>query len=227
MPRRCAARLRFEQDLSDLTALAIPVIAMDRSPDASPVSNVRTDNERSARAATEHLVGHGHRVVGFIGGPDNGVSQARESGWREALADAGLAPGPTARAAFSYAGGAEACAQVFTEEAEPPSAVFIASDVQAIGALATLAGLGRSVPDDVAIVSMDGTDAAQFTVPRLTTFAQPLADLAADAVSHLIQQPSRIVHRTLSGQLLLGASCGCPIGGAPTTPIPRAPRPPE
>jgi len=73
------------QDLSDVTGISIPVVALDRSPDESPISTIRSDNEHGAYLGATHLIGHGHRRIAFVGGTDLGVTDARRRGWRRAL----------------------------------------------------------------------------------------------------------------------------------------------
>lgn len=199
-------------DLRELTDLSIPVIALDRSPDAVPVSTIRTDNEASARIATVHLIEHGHEIIAFVGGIDGDVSEARQLGWRTALHEAGRRLGPSLRASFSYEGGYDAAQDLFgpaASDCATPTAVFVSSDVQAIGFLSAVHALGLRVPQDIAIVSMDGTTAARYCVPALTTFAQPILQMGTRAVNHLIDELSQIVHETLNGELVIAASCGC------------------
>lgn len=73
------------QDLSDVTGISIPVVALDRSPDESPISTIRSDNEHGAYLGATHLIGHGHRRIAFVGGTDLGVTDALRRGWRRAL----------------------------------------------------------------------------------------------------------------------------------------------
>ncbi|MGN6125130.1 MAG: substrate-binding domain-containing protein, partial [Humibacter sp.] len=96
-----------------------------------------------------------------------------------------------------------------------PTALFVAADVQAIGAIHACWELGLRVPDDVAIVSIGGTRPAAFTVPPLTTMRQDLPYLAKRAVKELLERfedPSRPPeHTVLRGNLVVGRSCGCEL----------------
>ena len=197
-----------EQDLTDFTNLAIPIVALDRSPDESPVSTIRSDNEDGAYQGTRHLLEHGHLNIAFVGGPDAGVSDARRQGWQRALREAGSEPGRESRAPFSFEGGHAAAPTLLA--GPRPSAVLVSSDIQAIGLVSGLRRAGLSVPDDIALVSIDGTTAGKYSVPSLTSIAQPVGQMGATAVAHLIDNPREIIHLALDNRLVVRESCGCP-----------------
>lgn len=196
------------QDLSAATSLSIPVVALDRSPGDAPVSTIRSDNRDGAALGTRHLLDHGHRSVAFVAGPDAGISDERRLGWRRALADAGLPPGLEVAADFTYAGGRDALAHL--DLAGASTAVLVSSDVQALGLMGALHASGRDVPDALALVSIDGTTAGAYSVPALTTIAQPIDGMGSTAVRHLIDNPRDIIHLTLANELVVRRSCGCP-----------------
>ena len=197
-----------EQDLTDFTDLAIPIVALDRSPDESPVSTIRSDNEDGAYQGTRHLLEHGHGDIAFVGGPDAGVSDARRQGWQRALREAGLEAGAECRAPFSFEGGHTAASTLLA--GSQPRAVLVSSDIQAIGLVSGLRREGLSVPEDIALVSIDGTTAGEYSVPSLTSIAQPVAQMGATAVTHLIDNPREIIHLALDNRLVVRESCGCP-----------------
>jgi LacI family transcriptional regulator len=94
-----------------------------------------------------------------------------------------------------------------------PSALFVASDVQAIGVLRACHELGLRVPADVAVVSMGGTRAARYTIPTLTTMRQDVEYLARTAATQLLERirvPGTVPsHTRLRGNLVVGQTCGC------------------
>ncbi|GAA3774889.1 hypothetical protein GCM10022225_73420 [Plantactinospora mayteni] len=85
----------------------------------------------------------------------------------------------------------------------------MASDVQAVGVISAAASLGLRIPDDLAVVSIDGTRAAAFANPGLTTVSQPVARMAACAVQHVTSRQREVIHRTYTGRLVRRRSCGC------------------
>lgn len=199
-----------EQDFSALTDLGIPVVTMDRGHANATTSSVRVDNRMAAYLGTSHLLDHGHARVALIGGPRGSVADQRRAGWLSALTERGVAPSSVSTSAFTFAGGQAATLQTFGGT-ERPTAVLVSSDAQAIGALHSLSALGLAVPNDVAVVSIDGTELAAFTNPPLTTVSQPIVQMAQTAVQRVIDlrrdgvrgdvefDPALIVRRT----------CGC------------------
>ncbi|MFI5690926.1 LacI family DNA-binding transcriptional regulator [Kribbella sp. NPDC051586] len=182
----------------------IPVIAINRV--LPTVSSVRPAYREGARRGVEHLVQHGHRVVGLIIG--GGGHPERELGWQDALSAAGLPLGPIARASFSREGGYTAARRLL--EATPrPTAIFASSDLQAIGVLRALHESGVRVPEDIAVVAFDGTPETEYTWPPLTVVRQPLEDLAQQAVHRLIEGEPAIEALTFPTDLILRRSCGC------------------
>jgi LacI family transcriptional regulator len=206
---------RADQDLSEFIGLGIPVVAMDRSPDDSPVSTIRVDNAHGARLGTQHLIEHGHERIAIIAGPvAAGVSRVRVKGFRRAMTTAGLTPGPVIEASFDFEGGHRAAHELLATP-ERPEAVVVSSDVQAIGVLSAAAQLGVRVPEDVALVSFDGTRAGAFAVPALTSVAQPTAAMAERAFALLRGPGDDLLHLALKPKLIRRRSCGCPLGDIP------------
>lgn len=208
---------------SALAAVDPPVLVLDEVPEASRASAVVTDDALDATRTVDHVQHHGHTLVGCIVGPPKIRSEAlRLAGWRTQQRRAG-APGGDELVAFgepSEEGGYLAAGLMFSEHGRPwalhgrrPSALFVASDVQAIGALYALHELGLRVPDDVAVVSMGGTRAAAYTIPTLTTMRQDVEYLAGVACAELlrrIREPaSSPTEVRLRGNLVVGQTCGC------------------
>ena len=195
----------------DLSDAEVPAIAINRV--LPTVSSVRPAYRDGARHGVEHLVEHGHRVIGLvIGGPAGAgaplARPERELGWRDALESAGLPEGPIVRATFSREGGYAAARQLLTA-APRPTAVFASSDLQAIGVLRALHEAGLRVPEDVAVVAFDGTPETEYTWPPLTVVRQPLQRMAGAAVSRLIDGEQAVEAITFPAELILRRSCGC------------------
>ncbi len=158
---------------------------VDSPPDDRYVG-VETDHAGGARAATEHLLALGHRTVVHIAGPASSYAASeRERGWREALSGAGRAAGDVVRGAWTSASGFDA-ARALLEAGAVGSAVFVANDQMALGALRALAEHGLRVPEDVSVVGFDDVaDAANYR-PALTTVRQHFDRLGETAVAMLI-----------------------------------------
>ncbi|MET9021920.1 LacI family DNA-binding transcriptional regulator [Actinopolymorpha sp. NPDC004070] len=201
-------------DIAQISEARIPVVLLDRAPKDSGFSTVVIDNKRASREAVEHLLGHGRRAPAYIGGPRELTAVAeRDAGWREALEaaeDTGLPP--QVHTAFSPRGGYEAMKTLLLSP-EVIDSVFVASDAQAIGALRACSELGCRVPDDIALVAFDGTQAGVYTNPSLTSVVQGIEDIARVAIAELLQRigqhdsPAR--HRVVEARLRIGGTCGC------------------
>ncbi len=140
------------------------------------------DNVLGGRLATEHLIGLGHRRIAFVGDiafgrppADLGFTSSahRLRGYRQALAAAGIEAeaGLVRRGPHDAATAAEHAAQLL-KSPDPPSAIFAASDTQAIGVLAAAERLGVAVPDQLSVVGFDDIESAAFL--GLSTVSQPL-----------------------------------------------------
>jgi DNA-binding LacI/PurR family transcriptional regulator len=167
----------------------LPTVLGGRPTGFTPGSFVDVDNHAGARLAVDHLVARGRRRIATIAGPQDMLAGvARLAGYRESLAEAGLAPAGDPGDAddlgdaddgdlVAYGGFSEASGQAamldLLERRPDLDAVFAASDPMAFGALRALKDRGRHIPDDVAVVGFDGSPAAGNTEPPLTTVHQP------------------------------------------------------
>lgn len=168
---------------------------------------------RGAQVATQHLIEHGHTRIGHVGGSGTVVAAARRSaGWRQAMADAGLVARPDYQVETTYdMPGGFAAGTALLGLDEPPTAIFVEVDTQAVGLLRAAFELGVGVPGDLAIATADGTELTRYSVPSLTTVAYPVRDLAAKALTSVLERESLPVRRLSNSvfQLLRRESCGC------------------
>jgi DNA-binding LacI/PurR family transcriptional regulator len=166
----------------------LPVVLVDAEhPD---VAHVAIDDVRGGELAAEHLLARGHRRIGFIGDEaDNPFgftsSERRRRGLRVALERAGVAADPALeRFGRHDRDHARALAEALLGARDRPTAVFAASDTQAIGVLEAARRLGLRVPDDVAVVGFDDIDVARLL--DLTTVRQPLRQSGARGADLLL-----------------------------------------
>ncbi len=154
------------------------------------VAYVDVDQPAGARLAADHLVGLGRREVVTVSGPlDMPASQGRLTGFREAMAAHGRPAVECAEGDFTQAGGAEAMKRLL-ERRPGLDAVFVASDLMALGAMQVLYRQGKRIPQDVAVVGFDDSDAALSCDPRLTTVRQPVEEMAGEMARLLLRQIS-------------------------------------
>ena len=202
----------------DLQSRGIPVVVGGRPPGAG-ITYVDVDNRRGAGSAVEHLLGLGRRHVATIAGPQDMPPGAdRLAGYHETLAAAGhAAPEQLVEIAdFTVDGGREAMERLL-RRAPSLDAVFVASDLMAMGALAALQAAGRSVPGDVAVVGFDDSPLATSTQPTLSSVRQPIEEMGremARLVMRAIREPSDPPrHVILDTRLVARQSSAVPPGG--------------
>jgi LacI family transcriptional regulator len=153
-----------------------------------PFDNLYVDNVAASRAAVEYLIGRGHERIGMISG-GSGPGKPRARGYREALAAHRLPPDDAlVRDGDFTADGGHRAMLGFLDEPHPPTAVFAANDVMAMGALVALREAGLKVPDDVAVVGFDDVPVAGLITPRLTTVAQFQENLGVRAAEMLLER---------------------------------------
>jgi LacI family transcriptional regulator len=169
----------------------VPTVQVDRAlPPAEAEASgdvIESDNSLGGQLAAEHLLELGHRRIGFLSGPAEHLHTVeRLSGARHALGRAGIEP-EVKHGDFGYRSGYEAgrewCAMRKTER---PTAVICANHAMALGVLCAAAEAGVRVPHELSITGYDDIPQARYSVPPLTTVAQPLDEMAREAIDRLL-----------------------------------------
>ena len=207
-----------EAQIQDLQAAGIPCVVIWTTPDHPSLSQVGFDNRQSVEEMIDYLVGLGHTRIAIVTGPLGAGRrvQDRLEGYKNALERHGLA--------FDRAlvGAGEPEISVGEEEMRrlmslknPPTAVFTASDMLAVGALSAARKLGLSVPGDVSVAGFDDIEFAAHTNPPLTTIAVPSREMAWMATRFLRdlingREPEGAKTCRLSTRLVIRESCGPP-----------------
>ncbi len=206
-----------EKDIEKLIKLKIPVTTVDFEPIGKLEGRagfVQSDNFAGAEMATTHLYSLGRRKIAHIAGElFTAPGMRRLAGYRNALESAGLPYRDeyVVEGDFASESGCKAMRKLLAL-AEPPDAVFAASDMMALGAMRAVHDLGLRVPEDVAIVGFDDIHFASLSVPALTTIRQrkaEIGDKACEALLDLIEgkrlDPPCV---TLPVDLVVRESCG-------------------
>ena len=198
----------------DLLRDQIPFVSVGRHPNER-VHYVDADNVGGARMAVEHLIRLGHQRIATITGQlDMTAGQDRLEGYRQTLKAHRIPVEEDliVEGDFTENSGMVGMQQLLSVS---PSAVFVASDMMAIGALKALRQAGRQVPQDVALVSFDDTPIASAIEPALTTVRQPIERMGSMAVEVLLSvlegssEEEAPAHRIiLPAELVIRASCG-------------------
>ena len=174
------------------------------------------DDEGGAQLATERLIATGRRRIAHVTGPETFEAvKLRVTGWRAALAAAGLPPGALRHGEWSETCGRAAIDALFADPATAPDGIVAGNDQIARGLLDGLRARGIAVPGQVGIIGFDDwtvlTESAQ---PPLTSIDMNLRDLGAEAGRRLIRMIAgeRFTgpHR-LPCTLVVRDSCGTPL----------------
>jgi LacI family transcriptional regulator len=191
-----------------------PVVTFDRPLGDPAFDVVLVQNTAGARRMVEHLIGHGHRRIGFMGlGRDLFTINARFLGYRRAIQDAGLKED----AFFGCESQRETLQAIKDklQETNPPTAFFSSNTLATRYVLAALLNLGVKMPNDLAFAGFDDFDLAELTSPPLTVVRQPTLELGRVATNLLFDRiergelpltGNRIV---LPVEIVLRRSCGC------------------
>jgi DNA-binding LacI/PurR family transcriptional regulator len=189
----------------------IPVVAFDRAVNDPRADTVIADNLAGARIAVELFADHGHERITFVSGLSRVESGAeRLDGYELSMRARGFQP-HIAQGDFRVDAAQEAVAAALVSP-ERPSALIVGNNLMTIGALRAIRDAGLRIPEDVAIVAFDDPLWAGFIDPPLTTLAQPVRRMAAEAMELLLErvggsrtEPRRTVH---TFELRVRSSCG-------------------
>ncbi|MGO1467700.1 MAG: LacI family DNA-binding transcriptional regulator [Microbacterium gubbeenense] len=171
----------------------LPIVTIDHTFADLEADHVQLDNRAAGAMAAFHLLDHGHRRIGVIGGGDAiGSLGERRDGFVEALESRGLGgrdlllrdDEPTVDA------GRRAMHAMIARD-DRPSAVFTANYDLSIGGLIALNESGLSVPDELSFVGFDLDDIARVSRPRATTIAQPIDVIAEKAAGLMLERIGR------------------------------------
>ncbi len=187
--RRVDAVIGVDVDLSPdesdrLARTGRPVVTIGGTMLSAAV-RLAVDHRETARLATRHLLRLGHRDIVLLGGEEaerdrEGVQGSRVSGFREAMAEAGIADAPYLPTEYSMSEGFSAALQLLGDPAHRPTAVFAACDEIAFGTHIAARRLGLGIPADLSIVGIDGHENAGMF--GLTTVEQRPVEQGEQAV---------------------------------------------
>jgi DNA-binding LacI/PurR family transcriptional regulator len=173
----------------DLARIGVPVVSTGRPvcAQAARYSYVDSDNHGGAQRAVLHLIESGRKDIATVAGPpDMTPGVDRLAGYRAAITTTrSYDPGLVAHGDFSQPSG-EHAVRLLLDRRPDIDAVFVASDLMAMGVLRGLRRAGRRVPDDVAVIGFDDSPAARHTDPPLSTVRQPVEEMGARTAYELL-----------------------------------------
>jgi len=169
---------------------SIPVVFFDRVADCNGCLSVVIDNYKAGYDATKHLIDQGcRRIFHVAGNMLRNVYSERFRGYKQALADNGLASGPDLCLVgdMSTSSGSEAARKIMRMRPRPDG-LFTSNDTTAIGAIVEFEKAGIKVPGDIAIAGFNDDPLSQVVRPNLTTVDYPAMEIGEVAASSLINK---------------------------------------
>jgi diguanylate cyclase (GGDEF)-like protein len=199
-----------------MQAAGLPVALVSHELPGIDCPRVAADNRAGVREAVAHLVAHGHRRIAFAGYLPADDVRERYQGYREAMAAHGLA-GPAdllIELADNHESAGARAADRLLGGRVPATAVVMGTDRNAIGLIRHLAGAGRKLPDDLAVVGFDDIPDARYARPSLSSVRQPLGLLGRTAYELVAVAPGGAPPpagtRLVATSFVQRDSCGCP-----------------
>lgn len=209
-----------EQAASEIEAWDARVVLLHERPEAIDDVAVVTDDIGGAQLATRHLLEHGHEYVACIGGIENTPSVGdpvadHVEGWRRAMQESGRSTeGRIIEAPYNRYDAYKVALEVLARP-DRPTAIFCATDDQAIGVLRAARELRIDVPEQLAVAGFDDVKEAALTDPPLTTVASDRPAMARAAVDLVLDDALRVAGsrrerlKQFPSALVIRRSCGC------------------
>jgi len=181
--------IRKQSYINTLIEINAPFIIWGFPPSGCQCCSVIGDNYIGGKLATEHLIRIGRQRIAFLGGPSEELEvQHRFSGYQAALQAEGRHVDPSLLAYGDYTRDSGIVAMKKLLEQTPDlDAVFVNSDVMAIGAIDVIQNSGRRVPNDVAVVGYDDISIAKYNSLPLTTIRQNIPLVGKLLAQNLIE----------------------------------------
>jgi LacI family transcriptional regulator len=189
----------------------LAVVGVDVELTGERTSSVMSDNVAGALQAVKHLHSLGHRRIATITGlVETKPGGDRLRGYRDALRELGLAYRDeyVAYGDFYADSGTAAAAALLALE-DPPTAIFAASDMMALGVLGAAGQAGLRVPEDLSVVGFDDMQLVGHVQPPLTTVRQDKHGLGEAAAAALLGDTSPALI-TLPVELIVRDSTAAP-----------------
>lgn len=203
---------------SDIAILEVPFVCCTYIIGFSDLSrehysSVAIDDRMEAYRAVRLLLEGGHRKIGILlnDRSDHSIGQLRYMGYCQALEEAGIALDESfleQTGSFSLCDAYDATCRLVSRRKDL-TAIFTISDTMGMAAIKALHDMGRAVPEDCSVISIDGMDMTNYILPPLTTMAQPQEELGTTAVQtvvDMIERRSGNRHVLLPAQTRMGGS---------------------
>lgn len=183
--------INYPLDDDDARAIAaacgtVPALFLDVS-EKTPVNSIIFSHDEGAKLGVEHLIQHGHQRIALLAGPQTSVSaRLRLAGWYKHLVNHHLQPVAEIEGDWSAISGFHQTLNMLNE-GTIPTAMLVANDQMALGAMRAITEFGLRVAADVSVIGYDDTEDSPCYIPPLTTIKQDFPLLGLTSVDKLLQ----------------------------------------
>jgi len=206
---------RLGGEVPDILKNSVPYVFLG-SPKAFRGPAVSYDHQLGAKLGAQYLLDLGHTTIAEIRGPKDDVdSLERHNAWRRLAKKHKLSVRLSREGDFSYKAGYEATLELLEQDAGF-TALLVANDSMAVGAIKALTEREMRVPGDVSVVGFDNAAHAAYISPPLTTVAQNFDALGKASIDYLVERlehpDAPTEHRLLEPILVVRESAAPPKG---------------
>ncbi|PKM94870.1 MAG: LacI family transcriptional regulator [Firmicutes bacterium HGW-Firmicutes-1] len=156
--------------------------------DRDVISSVCIDDNEASYRGVKKLIEFGHKEIGMIRIKNDDISgcKYRYEGYKRALIDSNIEINEdyVAVGDYSFESGHHAMIELL-DRGSKISAVFVATDIMAIGATRAILERGLRVPEDISVLGFDGNEFAEYFMPSISTIKQPVGLLGEKSVEIL------------------------------------------
>jgi len=200
-----------EEEVERFKNLKVPLVLVNDF--YEKISSIFVDDLSGAKKATNHLIALNHKRIAFLNGcMDCRQGQDRMKGFETALIESniGVYDELIKIGDFDKESGYEMMKEILNlPKKDYPTAIFAASDIQAIGALEAINEAGYSVPEDFSLIGYDNIELSKYL--KLTTIAQPMFEMGKLGVELLVDSiqsdKEKIIQKELEPKLVIRESC--------------------
>jgi LacI family transcriptional regulator len=198
---------------------SIPSVRISPRDHAHDSPSIGIEEYLAARHLTAHLIGLGHRRIGFIlGKPGHGATEERYRGFSDEMRANSLSiDGSLVETGHFVFPEGVACAERLLQVKNPPTAIFASNDDMAAAVISVAHKRGLELPTELSVVGFDDAPIAMMIWPLLTTVRQPVTQMARLAAGLIIEHsprrlgwPNPLPHSTLDFELIVRDSVVAP-----------------
>lgn len=186
-----------------------PVVTVDRRFKQLAIPSVGVNDFKASYDAVNYLINLSHEKIAMVRAPfdDQSHGYDRYNGYLKAMEDHNLTVDKNwiVEGNFTVNDGYEAMGRLLASK-NPPTAVFFANDMMAVGGIRCIVDSGLRVPDDISVIGFDDIPIASIFIPSLTTVKQPTFDIGRKAMEkliHMINGNDEEMHTLFETQLML------------------------